>query len=282
MSAVDLSKLPPPQVVEELEYEAILAEALADLQARGEGDYDTLLESDPAVKVLEVMAYRELLIRQRANEGALAIMLAFAEEADLDHLGALYGVQRLAGESDTAYRARIQAAPEGFSVAGPVGAYRAHALAADALIADVAVTSPTPGRVLVSVLAHAGDGTPTQDTLDAVVAALSAEDVRPLTDTVEVQAAEIQTYVVTVELTLYEGADLEVNRQASEDALIAYVDTARALGWDLLLEALSATARVPGVKRVHLMEPMADLPRAEHQAAHCTAVTVTVRDLEAP
>jgi hypothetical protein len=81
--------------------------------------FDATVASDPAVKVLEVFAYREMLIRQTFNERARQVMLAYASDSNLDQLGALLDVARLSGEADDAYRARIQLAPEAFSVAGP-------------------------------------------------------------------------------------------------------------------------------------------------------------------
>ena len=46
ISTLDLSLLPPPEVVEQLDYEAILAEMLADLRAR-DPVFDALVDSDP-------------------------------------------------------------------------------------------------------------------------------------------------------------------------------------------------------------------------------------------
>jgi phage-related baseplate assembly protein len=60
-SAVDLSRLPAPQIVEQLSYETIFTGMVADLRARG--DFDAVVESDPAIKVLEVAAYRVLAYR---------------------------------------------------------------------------------------------------------------------------------------------------------------------------------------------------------------------------
>jgi phage-related baseplate assembly protein len=45
--------------------------------------WDATVESDPAVKVLEVAAHRELLIRQQFNERAKQCLLAYAEAATL-------------------------------------------------------------------------------------------------------------------------------------------------------------------------------------------------------
>jgi phage-related baseplate assembly protein len=52
-TVVNLSGLPAPDVVEHLDFETILAEQVADMQARG--DYTALVESDPAYKQMEVV-----------------------------------------------------------------------------------------------------------------------------------------------------------------------------------------------------------------------------------
>ena len=75
-SQIDLSRLAAPDVVEALDFEAILAEMLADLRGR-DSAFTALTEADPAYKILEVAAYRELLIRQRINEAARSVMLAY-------------------------------------------------------------------------------------------------------------------------------------------------------------------------------------------------------------
>ena len=93
-TVVDLSQLPAPTVVEQIDYETILAEMLADLVARMP-EFTALVESDPAYKILEVAAFRETLIRQRTNEACKAVMLAYAAGSDLDQLGANFNVARL-------------------------------------------------------------------------------------------------------------------------------------------------------------------------------------------
>jgi phage-related baseplate assembly protein len=134
---------------------AIVDQLVAELPA-----FDATVTSDPAVKVLEVVAYREML-RQQFNERARQVMLAYATGSNLDQLGALLDVGRLAGEADTAYRARIQLAPEAFSVAGPASAYRFYALSAAPTIADASVAAPRPDdirAVVMGCLAAQGPG----------------------------------------------------------------------------------------------------------------------------
>ncbi len=71
----------------------ILAEMLEDLKKR-DPLFTALTESDPGYKILEVAAYRELLIRARINDAAKAVMLAYAGSENLDNLAALFGVTR--------------------------------------------------------------------------------------------------------------------------------------------------------------------------------------------
>jgi len=92
--APELAGLPTPQVLETLRFEHIFDALLRDFRLRCP-QYSALLASDPAIKLIEVAAYRELLLRARINEAARANLLAFAVGHDLEHLGAFYGVTRL-------------------------------------------------------------------------------------------------------------------------------------------------------------------------------------------
>lgn len=287
---IDLSTLPAPDVIEELSFETIFAEMLTDLQAR-DPVFDALLESDPAYKILEVAAYRELLLRQRVNDAARAVMLAYATGADLDQLGALLGVLRLVidegdaeavppvpqvMESDTEFRRRIQLSLEGFSVAGPRGAYIFHGLSADANVLDISATSPTPGNVLITVLSRIGNGVASAPLLASVNAALNDDAVRPLTDQVTVQSASIVNYNVHAHLYVYPGPDSSVVLTKALAALDAYIAQVHKIGQDVTLSGIYAALHQPGVQRVSLTQPTANVVISATQASHCTGINVTV------
>lgn len=290
--AIDLSQLPVPAIVEDIDFEQILAERKADLIARHpEAAAELELESSPLTKLLEESAFRETLWRQRVNEAAKAVMLAFSSGSDLDQLAANFEVQRLVTapgdpdavppvpavmESDTDLRLRAQAAFEGLSVAGPRAAYVFHARSADGRVADATAISPAPCEALVTVLAREGDGTAPADLLTAVEAALSAEDVRPVGDRLTVQSAAIVTYSIEATLHVYPGPEAEPIRAAAQARLNAYVGTQRRLGRDIRRSAIYAALHVEGVQRVDLTAPAADVVLDETQAAHCTGTTVTV------
>ncbi|QMM53131.1 baseplate assembly protein [Enterobacter sp. RHB15-C17] len=297
MAIVDLNQLAAPDVVEELDFETILTERMATLvslypEDQQEAVARTLtLESEPIVKLLQENAYREVIWRQRVNESARAVMLAYAAGHDLDNLGANYNVERLVitpadettlpptpavMESDTDYRLRIQQAFEGMSVAGSTGAYQFHGRSADGRVADISVISPEPACVTVSVLSRENNGAASDELLAVVRAALNDEDVRPVADRVTVQSATIVDYTIDAALYLYPGPESEPVLSAAKAKLQAYISAQHRLGRDIRKSAIYAALHVEGVQRVELAASVADIVLDDTQASYCTAYSVTV------
>lgn len=293
-TSIDLSQLQAPQIVEPLDFETILSAMLTDLQTRMAAagqPFTALVESDTAYKILEVCAYRELLVRQRANESVKAVMLAFATGADLDQIGANYNVQRLlitpadptaipptpaVYESDADFRARIPLSLEGYTTAGSEGSYVFAGKSADGRVKDIAAVSPAPGQVSVYVLSNQGNGAASSDLIAAVNTALNAEQVRPMTDQVTVQSASIVNWSITASLTLYPGPDSAVVVAAARAAAQAYADSVHKCGYDVSLSGVYAALQQPGVQKVTLTSPSADISISDGQAPYCTAITLTV------
>lgn len=274
---INLATLPAPQIIEPLDFESILAAIKSDLIARLPALADTLeLESEPVVKVAEIAAYRELVLRARINDAARAVMLAYAVGADLDVLAANFGVARLTDETDDRLRVRAQMALEGLTVAGSVGSYTFHALSASPLVADVSIESPTPGTVRVNVLSTDNDGLADGPLLTVVNDYLSAETRRPLCDTVDVQAASILTYAITAELEVDPGPSSAVVLANAEAAAAAYVDLQFRLGAEIALSGIYAALHQSGVRVVNLSAPAANVAPTVRQAARCTAITLTL------
>lgn len=280
MNTIDLSLLPAPQVVVPLDFEAKLAELKALVLQHLPDLADVIeLESDPVVKVLEVLAYEHVHMQARINDSARACMLAYAQNADLDHLAALLDVQRLPEETDARLRRRAQMSLEGETVAGSVGSYMFHALSATTEVKDAGVDSPVPGTVRVTVLAEAGDGSPSTALLQVVSDYLSAEERRPLSDSVEVKPAEIVPYAVRATLHVYPGPAAAPLLAAAQEALAAYVAEHQQLGHDITISGLHACLHRPGVQNVVLTEPQADMVIAAHQAPHCTEMRIELGDV---
>lgn len=302
---IDMSTLPAPDVVEPLDFESIYQAALADFRVRMP-DWSAELESDPVLKLIEVFAYRELLIRARVNEAAQSVMLAYATGTDLDQIGALFNVARLAGEDDTRLRYRIQQGFSALGAAGPSQAYRAHAMGVSADIIDVGVASGAPGRVDVCVLGHeiveAEQATeaeamvgailfrdvPVQTgqavivarnnsaLLNAVIAVLSDENVRPLTDQVVVFGPQVKQAAIVARLHVYRGPDPGTVLAQAQAALTAYLKRIRYLGYDMTRSGIIGALAVPGVQNVLLDSPSADIECAFDQVAIASSASVTV------
>lgn len=298
-TAIDLSQLPAPQVIETLDFETLLAERRAAMIAlwpeeqRAEIAARLELESDPLHKSLQENAYRELVLRQRINDSARAVMLAHATGADLDNIGANppYRVARRVidpGDSsavpprakvmepDSEYRRRIALAPEGYTTAGSEMSYLFHALGADADVLDASPVSPLPGVVTVYVLSRTGDGTADEALLAAVTTALNAEHVRPMTDQVNVQSASIVAYTIEAELVIYPGPDGSVVLAAAQAAAEAYAAEQHAMRRDVTLSGIYAALHQPGVMRVDLAQPTANIVIGDGEASYCTAITLSV------
>jgi len=294
---INLAQLPAPNVVEELDFETILEErkqsflALLPAPQRADAEKVLAVESEPLAILLQENAYRELIWRQRVNEAARATMLAYAKNSDLDNLAANFDVERLVVspgdpaarppvpatyESDEDLRLRAQRAWEGLSVAGPRGAYEYEALSADGRVSDARATTPSPAYVTVTLLSKEGDGTASQDIIDKVGLALSAEDVRPLGDRLTVQSVTIVNYQVSATLYVYPGPAQEPILAAATASLNTYIGTQRRIGRDIRISAIHAALHVEGVQRVELAAPASDVVLSETEAAYCTATSVVI------
>ena len=283
---LDLSRLAAPIFVEQLSFEVILAQMIAEVQARLP-EFDATIDSDPAVKVLQVAAYRELLIRQLFQDAACQLLVAYATGGALDHLGALVGVPRLeltpadpqtgaaaVMESDDAFRARIVLAPESFTSAGPELAYVSHAKRASGDVLDASATSPAPGKVVVSVLSRIGDGTASAELLEAVHSIVTDKAIRPLGDDVTTGSADIVRFAVVASLVTFAGPDVTIVLAAARAALDAYLAANRKLGRTITRSGIIAALTVEGVHRVDLTGPAADVACDPTQAGWCTDVDV--------
>lgn len=306
--AVDIERLPPPRVVEPLDYEAILAALKADLIARAPDLEPALsLESEPLTKLLEVAAWREMLLRQRINDAARATMLAYATGSDLDHLAARYDLARLPSEDDERFRRRVLIAYHGLSAAGSPQSWMLRALSVSVDVRQVDVWASQPGRVKVAILARveadADSLTAEQEAVglrlfgthpqasasppkrwrvataaDPIVAqveaALLAEDVRPLTVDVDVTAATVIAVPVVAHLIHQRGPDSATIIAAARKKLVEAAERV-AFRVDLTRALIIATLMVDGVRDVELSAPSSNVPAGPGEIAVPSTITLT-------
>jgi phage-related baseplate assembly protein len=179
--------LPTMQVLQTISTEDILAARMTQLVAfwaandpPNAAQYDVAnLEFDPIKINQELNAYFELLVRDRVNQAARAVTLAFSTGSDIDAIASRYpgGVPRLtvangtwngpgSQEPDATYKARVWLSPNILSLAGPgQGVYESYkfwALTAPQFAGELplkdasAFTVPHTGNVYLAILPDSG------------------------------------------------------------------------------------------------------------------------------
>ncbi len=287
---IDFSRLPPPKVVEEIDFEALLKVYQDQVVAREPRLARAVrLEQSPTNVVLESEAYGEMILRARVNAAARAVMLPFATGSDLDVLAAFYNVFRqvipadeAAGtpetpESDERFRLRVQLAPEAFSTAGSVGSYKFHAMTADPTIRDVSVTKINDrAGIKISVMNSGLDPVPTDAQLLAVTRKLFQPNIKPLTDVVSVSPVKVKYVDLDAVVTLYPGPDSSLISADITAALGRLRNRIALTGRDLTYSALYAALNQEGVQGVKLNSPNGDIEAADDECVWMRSANIQI------
>lgn len=297
MATLDLSTLPAPKIIEELDFESIFNARKAQFIALYPLEQQTTLrktlelESEPIVKLLQESSYQELILRQRINEAALAVMIAYSNGSDLDNLSAIFNVKRLViqqaddsvnppieqiMESDLDLQNRTPEAFEGLSVAGPRGAYRFYAKSADGRVLDAEVLSPKPCYVTVVILSRKNNGIASADLLAIVNQALNEEERRPIADRITVQSAKIVDYQIEATIYLDPYPESEPVKAAALANVQSFIDNKHRIGIHINRSAIISALHVEGVQRVELIRPSQDLAISKEHASFCTHINIQV------
>ena len=275
--SINLSKLPPPDLVDEIDFEDVRQRIIQDVNERLQGtDAEGLidLESEPIVKLSEAFAYREILLRQRVNDAAKGVLLATARGTDLDHLGALLNVERKPGEDDERFRVRIQLVHESFTAAGTAGAYEWHVLDASNEVFDVGTFREAPGRVKITVLGK--DGKLSKEALTAIRDRVKSDDVAPLTDTVTVSEARLCNVDVDADLYLFLDPDADTVLSDARAGVEDYAVRVCKIGFDMTTSGLISALHVEGVQHVRLNTPTENVVAGEDEATRLNSISLRI------
>lgn len=300
--SIDFSQLAPPDIIETIDYEAILLERKNDLIAKFNDDEKDKIaeilnrESEPLTKFLEENAYRETVLRSRINTSARALLLAFATKNDLDQIGANFNVKRLiitpadntktpptpaVYESDDAFRERIQLAFDTLSVAGPEAAYKKIARDSDGRVGDVTVVSPQPAYITLTILqADSQNGSASAELIQIVEKAVNAEDKRPIGDRVTVQSAQVVDYSINAKLFIGKDPEAATLLHQAIKNVTDYATKQKRLGRSIRMSAIYAALHIDGVSRVELNSPATDVVLTAAQASYCTNISVVIGGVE--
>lgn len=181
-------------------------------------------------------------------------------------------------ESDESYKERIFLAPETFSVAGPKLAYVYHTKSVSSEIIDVAVVSDEPGVVKIYPLLSGGT-MPGEELLQSISNKLSASDVRPLTDKVEVLEPVRKEYNIDLDYYLYEERDAIPDEKVQKVVNDYVMWQKSVLGRDINPDKLIADLQVLGIKRVVIREPVFTKVES-NELALCVSASASFKGLE--
>jgi phage-related baseplate assembly protein len=180
-------------------------------------------------------------------------------------------------ETDDQLRDRAKLAPDAFSNAGSIGAYKFWAKSASPDIIDVSVSSSVAGTVNIYPLVKGGVTTPS-GVITAVTNTCSADKVRPLSDTVVVASPTATNYNISVHLAAFNGfVDADII-DAVDAALNDYAQAKMAiLGGDIVkAEITKICMEVPGVYNVSIASPASDTTIDLQHFAKIGTVTVDI------
>jgi phage-related baseplate assembly protein len=297
LSVINLAELGPMEVIEAISTEDILAArmarfkelwALYDPPAVAQYDVESL-EFDPIKINQECSTYFELMQRNRVNQAARDVTLAFGYGNNLEGIASRYpgGVPRLPGESDDRYRRRIWLSPNVLSPHGTAEHYVFWALTGDPTLHDAsAVTIEGTGKVFVTIMAESGsvsamawqrthDKTtgallhtearpvinpiPTQQQIIDVRAYILAEARRGLTDEIIVYGPKVTHANYKARVWLFPNVSADLAMTKIETAMAALIEKQRWLGYDHSRMAFDAALAQEGVHHAIIDEPFKDV-----------------------
>ena len=271
LGVLDPESLPYFKVLEAISTEDILLERMKRLkEVWNEHDppigaaYDVeKLEFDPIKINQQASTYFELMLRDRVNQAARAVTLAYATEGDLDAIASRYpgGVPRLPDEDDEHYRRRIWLSPATLTPHGVEEAYVFWALTADSSLKDAtATTTEGTGQVYITILPSGNNPRPTTEQLLGVRAYIHDHARKGLTDIVSVLSPRIVFTRYVVDVWIYPGPDAGLIMRTLTENLQKLVDDQYWLGFDHTRMAIATVCgNVTGVQNVHIIEPARSL-----------------------
>jgi phage-related baseplate assembly protein len=273
-SVIDPARLGRMIVLETLDSEATLRDRMLRLKAiwstrdpPAGAQYDVEnLEFDPLKINQEVNTFCELLLRDRVNEAARAVTLAYAISTDLDAIASRYpgGVPRLTGESDDHYRRRIWASPNPLSPHGVAESYAFWGLTAlGGIMRDVTATKTRRSLrddpiIVITCMKEGANPVPTPSELIEVRRYIIDEKRAGATDVISIRGPIVRDINYTLGLWLYPGPDAQATIAAVQASLAALVEKQRWLGYDHMIDAIRGAVMLQDVHSMELEEPLSD------------------------
>lgn len=304
LGSLELDQLPSMQVLETLNSELIIEERMKqfvelwrknDPPAGAQYDVDNL-EFDPIKINQEANAFFELLLRDRVNQAAKGVTLAYAAGSDLDAIASRYpgGMPRITNESDDNYRMRIWLSPNTLSPHGTYEAYVFWALTGARMsglpLRDAtAVAKRGTANIIITIMADGTpvtantekDGvtappspTPTTVQIDAVRTYVGSSSRKGLTDVISVRSPKIVNTQYRINYWLFPGWDRDLIEPALYDAIAKLIEKQRWLGYSHTIDSIDAALKTSGVYKIHVVEPVVDVEIDQHEVITVDSVSI--------
>jgi len=157
---------------------------------------------------------------------------------------------------DDEYYALLVASQNAFTTAGAIGSYIYHAQEVSTEIQDIVVNSPSAG--VVKIYAVVGNAPASSGMKALILAACNAENVRPLTDNVQVADPDTVTYNINV--TYYQSTESKKSATELANDINAAIDNycdwqSAKMGRDINPSKLTQMLIDAGAKRVVITSP---------------------------
>ncbi|MBX9873339.1 MAG: baseplate J/gp47 family protein [Beijerinckiaceae bacterium] len=289
---IDLSRIPAPNAIDPLDFEALFDDYAARFVARWEQargidptlpDYD-VSDLQSGSMAIDGQAYSEtrLLDRAHVNDAVRSVLAPLAKGADLDNVVARQGVVRLdlspgLFESDEQLLWRYL-----------LSFGRASAGSVDRILFDAWTAWPgmhnarVNGRAIHGrrgetdlVIAGPGGVTPPEK-LTQVRAAVTAPSAKPEAIGIFVLAAAPLEYAVTQTIRVPVGPDAELVRLEAVARVSAATDGRHLIGGTIQRDLIAGAAYGPSVASVEHSSPDADVVATPYQIPVRTGVAIAV------
>jgi len=231
-------------------------------------------------------------LRDRVNQAAKAVTLAFASGSDLDAIASRYpgGMPRLTDEDDDHFRMRVWLSPNTLSPHGTYEAYTFWAMTAAPTLRDATATAVrgTP-NVTITIMADGTEVTvgdngksitsfpspiPSNDDLDAVRLYVADESRKGLTDVVFVRKPKIINVNYDISIWLFPGWDEKSLMAEIWKKVAALIEKQRWLGYSHMQAAVESACMIAGVYNCKVNSPD-DTVVDQHEVVVVDDVTIT-------
>lgn len=253
-----MTTLPPPKMLEQLDYENILAErkaAFLNLLPADQRDQVAAvlaLESEPITKLLQESSYRELVLRNRINDAAVSNLISFAQNSDLDYLGQLFDAPRLPGELDDRYRERLLLRVAAMAGMGTREYYLFHALSVSLDVTAAEVIRTAPGYI--DLVVRLTDSQNQSDLLQQVITYFLQDHIKILGPALNIRAAIAKPINLTGMVYRLQSAPVNLAAQLQQSWPLLLAKHAK-LGQSIAKTWAVKTLHVDGVARLDIEIP---------------------------